>query len=161
MTWVPSAADTMPDATAAADPLLDPPGVRRVSHGLRVPRGTVAANSVVTVFPSITAPAARSAATLAASRPERQSANSGEPICVGMSAVSMMSLTPIGIPSMRDSGFPLRQRSVERSAAAIAASTSMCTNAPTPGSNSPTACKQRSRNARGVSLPDLKAAVAG
>src|SRR3990172_2589659 len=84
MTWVPSAAETMPDATAAADPLLEPPGVRRTSHGLRVPRGTVAANSVVTVLPRITAPAARSAATLAASRPERQPSYTGEPICVGM-----------------------------------------------------------------------------
>src|SRR3990172_12213173 len=69
MTWVPSAAETMPDATAAADPLLEPPGVRRASHGLRVPRGTVAANSVVTVLPRITAPAARRAATPAASPP--------------------------------------------------------------------------------------------
>src|SRR5205814_8155905 len=63
-TCVPSAAGTMPQATAAAEPLLDPPGVRSRSQGLRVPRGSVAANSVVTTFPRITAPASRNAATL-------------------------------------------------------------------------------------------------
>src|SRR2546430_1163467 len=57
MTWVPSAVLTMPATTAAAEPLLDPPGVRRKSCGLRVPRGSVEANSVVTVFPTMTAPA--------------------------------------------------------------------------------------------------------
>ena len=50
ITCEPSAAEIMPAATAAADPLLDPPGLRPVSHGFSVPRGTVAANSVVTVF---------------------------------------------------------------------------------------------------------------
>src|SRR3984893_4213498 len=64
-TCVPSAAGTMPHATAAAEPLLSP-GVRSLSHGLRVPRGSVAANSVVTTLPRITAPASCSAATLAA-----------------------------------------------------------------------------------------------
>src|SRR3954469_20269316 len=86
-TWVPSAAGTMLQATAAAEPLLDPPGVRSVSQGFRVPRGSVAANSVVTTLPRITAPASRNAATLAASRPVHQPANSGEPCSVGMSAV--------------------------------------------------------------------------
>src|SRR5260370_10897456 len=79
-TCVPSAAGTMPQATAAADPLLDPPGVRSASQGLRVPRGSRAANSVVTALPRTTAPASRNAATLAASRSERQPANSAEPI---------------------------------------------------------------------------------
>src|SRR5215831_6997025 len=88
ITWVPSAALSIPAATAAAEPLLDPPGVRRKSCGLWVPRGSVAANSVVTVLPTMTAPASRSAATLAPSRSERQPANSGEPFSVGMSAVS-------------------------------------------------------------------------
>src|ERR1700720_3919566 len=79
-TWVPSPTLMAPTATAAAEPLLEPPGVRAVSHGLRVPRGSVAANSVVTVLPTITAPASRSARTLAASFSERQPRNSGEPI---------------------------------------------------------------------------------
>ena len=46
----------------------------------------------------------------------------GEPWPVGMSAVSMMSLIAIGMPSIGDSGLPSRQRAVEASAAAIAPS---------------------------------------
>src|ERR1700685_1818851 len=75
MTWVPSAALTMAAATDAAEPLDEPPGVCTVFQGLRVPRGCDAANSVVTVLPTITAPASRSARTLAASFSERQPAN--------------------------------------------------------------------------------------
>ena len=71
ITCVPSAVLIMPAATPAAEPLDEPPGVRRRSCGLRVPRGSVAANSVVTVLPTITAPASRSATTLAPSRSER------------------------------------------------------------------------------------------
>ena len=73
----------MPQATAAAEPLDEPPGVCPRFHGLRVPRGSAAANSVVTVLPMMTAPAWRSAETQAASFSERQPANSGEPISVG------------------------------------------------------------------------------
>ena len=54
---VPSAAGTMPHATAAAEPLDDPPGVRVVSNGLRVGPERPIANSVVTVLPTTTAPA--------------------------------------------------------------------------------------------------------
>src|SRR5215510_5288870 len=104
----------MPLATAAAEPLLDPPGVHSRFQGLRVPRGAAAANSVVTVLPRMRAPACRSAATLAASFCERQPANSGEPISVGMSAVSMMSLTPIGMPSIGESGAPALGRPIRR-----------------------------------------------
>jgi len=46
----------------------------------------------------ITAPAARSSVTTAASRDGVRPACSGEPFSVGMSAVSMMSLMPIGTP---------------------------------------------------------------
>src|SRR5213596_2413222 len=54
---------TMPEATAAADPPLEPPAERDVSHGLRV--GPCASGSVVGtmpssgqfVFPTITNPA--------------------------------------------------------------------------------------------------------
>ena len=118
-TCVPMPTLIAPTATAAAEPLLEPPGVRVRSHGLRVARGCIHANSVVTVLPTITAPASRSAATLAASRSLRKPANSGEPFSVGMSMVSMMSLIPIGMPSIGESGLPARQRSVERSAAVL------------------------------------------
>ncbi len=59
----PTAPGHIPAATAAADPLLDPPGVCAKSHGFRVPAGSKHAYSVVTVFPRIPAPASRSLAT--------------------------------------------------------------------------------------------------
>ncbi len=79
----------IPAATAAAESLLDPPGVRCGSCGLRVPRGNDIANSVVTVLPRMTAPAARKAATLAASLLRVPSVHQGEPNWVGISTVSM------------------------------------------------------------------------
>ena len=70
-TCVPRPPHSMPQPTAAADPLLLPPGVRVRSQGLRVPRGCEEANSVVTVLPRMTAPDSRSPCTLAASNSGR------------------------------------------------------------------------------------------
>src|SRR3569833_2443656 len=78
-TCVPRPAGKNPAATPAAEPLLDPPGVRVGSHGFRVLPGKVAANSVVTDLPRIIAPASRRARTLADSRLVRMPANRGEP----------------------------------------------------------------------------------
>ena len=64
---VPSATGTMPAATAAAEPLEEPPGVRLPSTGLRVRVGWNRANSVDSVLPRTSAPARRSAATTSAS----------------------------------------------------------------------------------------------
>ncbi len=69
---VPKASGTMWSATAAAEPLEEPPGVRVASCGLRVLPGLIAANSVVTVLPRTTAPAARASATQAASAAGRK-----------------------------------------------------------------------------------------
>ena len=57
----------MRDATAAAVPLDEPPGVRRVSNGLRVLAGSPPPRHTVTVLPTSTAPPWRSACTQAAS----------------------------------------------------------------------------------------------
>jgi hypothetical protein len=65
--WVPKASGTMPSATAAAEPLDEPPGVCAGLRGLAVLPGVNAANSVVTVLPSTIAPAARASATHEAS----------------------------------------------------------------------------------------------
>jgi hypothetical protein len=76
-----------PTATAAAEP-AGPPGVRAVSHGLRVPRGSVAAkfrSSADDHGPPRAAPR-RCTVALAAETP-----NSGEPFWVSVSMVSMMS----------------------------------------------------------------------
>jgi hypothetical protein len=62
---LPCASGTMPEATAAADPPLDPPAVRLMSHGLAVApcRSDSAVgsmpNSGVAVLPSRTSPARR------------------------------------------------------------------------------------------------------
>ncbi len=65
--WVPKATGTMPAATAAAEPLDEPPGVWAALRGLVVGPGENVANSVVTVLPTMIAPARRDSATLAAS----------------------------------------------------------------------------------------------
>ena len=65
--WVPMAAATIPSATAAADPLEEPPGVRPASRGFVVGPGWNRANSVVTVLPTTSAPAERSRRTTSAS----------------------------------------------------------------------------------------------
>src|SRR5919108_5004337 len=79
LVWLPSASGTICAATAAADPDDEPPGVRARSCGLRVAPGWKYANSVVTVLPMITAPAARSLATTVASLRVRRPAASGDP----------------------------------------------------------------------------------
>ena len=81
----PSANGSIPDATAAAAPPLDPPGVRDRSHGLRVAPKTAlkvcdpAPNSGVFVLPITIAPAARSRSTSSESAAGTWSANSGDP----------------------------------------------------------------------------------
>src|SRR5205814_8042143 len=59
----PSAPRHIPQATAAALPLLLPPGVRSTFQGLRVGGGSKHAYCVVTVLPRNTAPACRSRST--------------------------------------------------------------------------------------------------
>src|SRR5215813_1424458 len=94
--WLPNASGTMPAATAAADPLDDPPGVCSGLWGLRVLPGWRVAYSVVTVFPMTMAPAARSIVVTAASRDGVRPRHNADPYSVGMSAVSMMSFSPTG-----------------------------------------------------------------
>ena len=125
----------MPEPTAAAEPLDEPPGVRVPSCGFCVLcQGCEAANSVVVVLPMMTAPASRNARTAAESRRVTVPSHIGEPWPVGMSAVSITSLTAIGMPSIGDSGLPSFQRAVDASAALRAPSALSMTNAPMRGS---------------------------
>ena len=90
----------MPQPTAAAAPLLEPPGVRARSCGLRVlPPRSVAANSVVTLFDRITAPALRNVSTQAASTPVPCPAYRALLWPVGMSRVAITSLTVTVTPA--------------------------------------------------------------
>ncbi len=75
-------------ATAAAEPLLDPPGVRSARQGLRVGDGSPEANWVVTVLPMSTAPAAFMRATVNASAFATFLASGGYPAVVGRPSAS-------------------------------------------------------------------------
>ena len=105
-TCVPIAAGIMLAPTAAAEPEDEPPGVRRGSKGLVVGPGCAMPNSAVTVLPIITAPASRKARTMMLSRFGKLPVNAPQPICVGISAVSIKSLMPIGMPSMAETARP-------------------------------------------------------
>src|SRR5262249_30080201 len=88
----------MRDATAAADPLLEPPGVWLGFQGLRVGAGSTLANSVVSVLPRRIAPACFRLAIAAASYPGLWPFSSAEPASVGMSAVQNISFAAKGTP---------------------------------------------------------------
>ena len=98
LVWDPSATGTIPAATAAADPLDDPPGVCSRFLGFFVGPGWNVANSVVTVLPKITAPRSRRRRTMVASATAYRPSCKGLPQAVGKSMVSMMSFTAIGTP---------------------------------------------------------------
>src|SRR5579864_5353177 len=97
----PSATSASPAATATAEPLEDPPGIRAGSSGLigvpnhwLVPSGSIA-SSCRFVLPTIRAPAARAPARHAASAVAGAAPRSTarDPAVVGTSATSMRSLT--------------------------------------------------------------------
>src|ERR1035437_2467257 len=102
--WVPNASGKKQSATPAAEPEEEPPGVCAGLAGLVVGPGVRVANSVVTVLPTTTAPAARAAATAAQSAFGRQSRQIGEPDWLGLSAVSRTPFTPPGPPGGRPGG---------------------------------------------------------
>ncbi len=85
-------------ATTAAEPEEEPPGVCATFHGLPVGLGSMRAKVVVVTLPRITAPAARSRATEAASVPGRRWAKAAAPARVGIPATSKMSLSATGTP---------------------------------------------------------------
>ena len=94
----------MHDATAAAEPPLDPPAIRSRCHGLwtgpkwesvDVPPWP---NSSRFVFPKMIAPAARRRSTRAASVSGTHSAKIFEPPVVRTPAISNMSLILTGTP---------------------------------------------------------------
>ena len=95
----------MPAATAAADPPLEPPGVRSSAHGLAV--GPNRRDSVVgripfsgrVVLPTITNPASRSRRTRNASPPATKSPNRSLHMVSGIPPTARLSLTAIGTPA--------------------------------------------------------------
>src|SRR6266516_4826605 len=92
----------IPDATAAAEPPDDPPGVRSGFQGLRVVPcrnervQLVEPNSGDVVRPTNTAPAARNRSTSVQSRVAMSSANTFDACVSGQPATCASSFTPIG-----------------------------------------------------------------
>jgi len=108
---VPTASGPIPDATAAAAPPDDPPGVSLGSHGLRVMPVSVLSvvplmpNSGVFVLPNSTAPASRSRAVAGASMSQGWFGSMvREPRSVGQPRVRIRSLIDTGTPSRRSCG---------------------------------------------------------
>ncbi len=130
-------------ASAAALPPPEPPGIRSVSHGLRV--GPYAeysveepmANSSMFVLPSITVPAARSRSTMVESYGGRQPSRIFDPTVVGTPLVVSTSFTATGTPASGPSSSPAARRSSTARAAASAPSVSTCRNACTRSSTAP------------------------
>src|SRR5438477_4144437 len=93
--------------TAAADPPLDPPGMRLSSHGFRTtPNADFTqlppiAHSWRLFLPTTIPPAARILATTVASYSVTLSVISAEAFVVGQPATAMMSLMPNGRPCTR------------------------------------------------------------
>src|SRR5690242_7403779 len=95
---VPSANWQNPAATAAAEPLLDPPGVCAKLCGLRVGPGSSDANSVVTVLARTIAPASCSLVTQLACGPVNRVEGSCDPAWVEKPSTRKISLTPSRTP---------------------------------------------------------------
>src|SRR6185436_20788613 len=103
----PVAQGTIPIATAADDPPLEPPGVRARFHGFRVVPKTwffvnaVEPNSGRFVFPMAIPPAARARATCVESYSTTCVRHGAEPYVVGNPPRSSSSFTANGTPARR------------------------------------------------------------
>src|SRR5580692_10352640 len=115
-----------PAAPAAPAPDDEPPAVNSGFHGLRVmpcsgqSPGDFQPNSVVVVFPTITAPAAFNPTTLGASSAAGVGSVVRLPRRVGNPATSTRSFTVQGTPSSSPSGRPAAQRAALSPAASSA-----------------------------------------
>ena len=155
----PSAPATIPAATAAALPPLDPPVLRCGSHGLRVAPQVCdsvswghRASSGMFVWPTTIAPAARRRRTTS------QSAAAGSlttpvPCVVSSPATSMLSLTAIGTPSS-GAARPWRRRACAASASASARSARTARKALTAGSRRAMRSRLSSTSSRAVTVPE-------
>src|SRR5439155_10866712 len=105
-------------ATAAADPPLDPPGVRSIAHGLAVgPKAEFSvddpmANSSQFVLPTTTAPARSRRATTVASYGGTNDSSIFDPAVVLTPRVHRLSLSATGTPASGASRHRSRSRSI-------------------------------------------------
>src|SRR5579872_2352093 len=117
----PSDRGTSPAATAAADPPLEPPGIRSSAHGLRTGPAVDAvfsfddpiANSSQLVLPTTIAPARSRRATAVASYGGTYSASMRDEAVVRTPQVHRLSLSAIGTPASGASFQRARSWSIE------------------------------------------------
>src|SRR5688572_2763065 len=113
----------MRDATAAAEPPLDPPGVRVTSHGFfdgpnaEFSVDNPMANSSRLVLPTMTAPAASRRSTTVALYGGTKPCRILDEAVVGTPAVHMLSLRAIGTPCSGPAGRPAASSRLARSRA--------------------------------------------
>src|SRR5216684_630834 len=135
----PSASGVRRAATAAADPPLDPPGVRSSAHGFRAgPNAEFSfddpiANSSQLVFPTTTAPAASSRDTTVASYGGTKVSRMRDDAVVRRPFVQRLSLSAAGTPASGASRHRSRSRSID-AARASARSAATVLNAWSDGS---------------------------
>jgi hypothetical protein len=158
---LPWASDSIPAATAAALPPDEPPGVRAVSHGLRVAPnrcGSVTGrmpSSGTLVLPTTIAPASRRRRTTALSIDGTQSPVARMPKVVRMPSVrARMSLMATGTPA-RGRESP----ALMASASASARSGTSVTNAFSSASRRSIALRQVSTSSRALTSPARTAAA--
>ena len=163
---LPSASGTIPDASAAAAPPLDPPADRVRSYGLRVVPNTglkvcePAAHSGTLVLPIVTAPAPRIRSATRSSRLGTWSERSGDPNVVRQPATSWVSLNACGSPCSGPTGSPRASRSSASAAPARARSSSSDTTALTSGFTCAIRARCSSSSSRAeISLPATAAAI--
>ncbi len=143
----------MREATAAAGPLDDPPGVCSGFHGLRVGLGSRNAKAVVVTFPSTIAPAARRRATDVASAAGCRWAKGPAPAVVGSPAASKMSFRATGTPWSAPHVLCVRASNSRWSAVRVAASRSRWTQALTTGSIASIRPRQAASRSTGDTVP--------
>ena len=154
---VPVAMATMPEATAAPEPPLEPQVVQAGFQGLRVMPWSLLsvvpfqANSGVVVLPTMTAPWARKRSTTIASSSQGPFGSiASDPLSVGQPRVSVTSLIATGTPSRRPRGSPFAHRLAEARAARRAFSASTNCQALRVGSSASMRASTASSTSRGV-----------
>jgi len=154
---------TIAEATAAALPPDDPPGVCSRLQGLReIPKASLSVNghrqsSGTLVLPTSSAPASRSRRTSSASAAAGSSEVAAEPLRVGIPARSTLSLTATGTPA---SGSPSRSsRSSRARASALTCSVLSIRNAPSRPSRAAVRSRCCSSTSTGDTCPDRTAAA--
>ena len=154
---------TIADATAAALPPEEPPGVWSRLQGLRAtPNASLSVNghrhsSGTLVLPTSSAPASRRRRTGSASSAAGSWLVAAEPMRVGVPARSMLSLTATGTPA---SGSPSRSSRPSRAwASALTASVRSSWNAPSRRSRAAIRSTCSSSTSVGVTRPAWTAAA--